>query len=160
MAGSHVRTGNALLSRIASVDFTRLEPSLRPARLSQGQVLCEAGDVLTEVWFPTSAIVSTCASTSDGGSIEVGTTGPEGAFGVATVLGRHVSLHRGVVLLPGDAVRLEVEEFRRWCKALPELNECVMSYLHALLSQATQAAACSRFHTAEQRLARLEVHPR
>jgi CRP-like cAMP-binding protein len=154
MARSHVPTGNALLSRISQVEFTRLEPLLRPVRLSQGQVLSDAGDVITDVWFPTSAIVSMCASTSDGGSIEVGTIGPEGVVGAAAVLGRRVSLHRNVVLLSGLALRLEVAEFRRWCKAFPELNECVLWYLNALLSQATQAAACSRFHTAEQRLAR------
>jgi CRP-like cAMP-binding protein len=109
---------------------------------------------MADVWFPTSTVVSMCASISDGGSIEVGTIGAEGAVGVAAVLARRVTLHRNVVLLPGDALRLDVEEFRRWCKASPELNECVLSYIHALLSQATQAVACSRFHTAEQRLAR------
>ncbi len=127
---------------------------LRQVRLTHGQVLWEAGDVMMDVWFPTSAIVSMCAATSDGGSIEVGAIGPEGAVGAAAALGRRVTPHRNVVLLGGDALRLEVEEFRRWCKALPELNECVLSYVHAMLSQATQAAACSRFHTAEQRLAR------
>jgi CRP-like cAMP-binding protein len=154
MAGSTGRTGNALLSRIPQSDYCRLEPLLRPARLTQGQVLWDAGDVIIDVWFPTSAIVSICAGTSDGGSIEVGTIGPEGAVGAPAALGRRVTPHRNVVLLPGDALRLEVEEFRRWCKTSPELNECVLSYLHAMLSQATQAAACSRFHTAEQRLAR------
>jgi CRP-like cAMP-binding protein len=109
---------------------------------------------MVDVWFPTSAIVSMCAAISDGGSIEVGTIGPEGAAGAAAVLGRRLTLHRNVVLLAGDALRLEVEEFRRWCKASAELNDCVLSYLHALLSQAIQAAACSRFHTAEQRLSR------
>jgi CRP-like cAMP-binding protein len=109
---------------------------------------------MVDVWFPTSAIVSMCAAISDGGSIEVGTIGPEGAVGAAAALGRRLTLHRNVVLLSGDALRLDVDEFRRWCKASPELNECVLSYLHALLSQATQAVACSRFHTAEQRLAR------
>jgi CRP-like cAMP-binding protein len=109
---------------------------------------------MADVWFPTSTVVSMCASISDGGSIEVGTIGAEGAVGVAAVLARRATLHRNVVLLPGDALRLDVEEFRRWCKASPELNECVLSYIHALLSQATQAVACSRFHTAEQRLAR------
>jgi CRP-like cAMP-binding protein len=154
MAGPSIRAGNALLSRIPQCDFSRLEPSLRSARLSQGQVLWEAGDVMVDVWFPTSAIVSICAAISDGGSVEIGTIGPEGVVGAAAALGRRVTLHRNVVLLPGEALRLDVEEFRRWCKTSPELNECVLSYLHALLSQATQAAACSRFHTAEQRLAR------
>jgi CRP-like cAMP-binding protein len=154
MAGSHVQSANALLSRIPEVDFTRLEPLLRPTRLSQGQVLWDAGEPIVDVWFPTSAIVSMCAAISDGGSIEVGTIGPEGAVGAAAVLGRRATLHRNVVLLSGDALRLDAEEFRRWCKASPALNECVLSYLHAVLSQATQAAACSRFHTAEQRLAR------
>jgi CRP-like cAMP-binding protein len=154
MAGSLVPTGNALLARIPQGDFSRLEPLLRPARLSQGQVLWDAGDVMVDVWFPTSAIVSMCASISDGASVEVGTIGPEGVVGGPAALGRRVALHRSVVLLRGEALRLDVEEFRRWCKASPELNECVLSYLHAQLSQATQAAACSRFHTAEQRLAR------
>jgi CRP-like cAMP-binding protein len=152
--GPHVRRENALLSRIPSNDFPRLEPLLRPARLVQGQVLCETGDVLRDVWFPTSAMVSMCAATSDGGSVEVGTIGPEGAVGVCGVLGDHPSVHQAVVLMNGDALRMDVDEFRRWCKLSPELNECVLAYIQALLSQATQAAACSRFHSAEQRLAR------
>ena len=154
MAGTHVRAGNALLSRIPDTDCARLDPLLRPIRLVQGQVLSEAGDAMAHVWFPTSAIISLCAATSDGASIEVGTVGAEGMVGSSAVLGRRLTLHRSVVLFSGEALRLDVDEFRRRCQLSRELNECVLSYLHALLSQATQAVACSRFHTAEQRLAR------
>jgi CRP-like cAMP-binding protein len=59
-----------------------------------------------------------------------------------------------MVLLSGDALRLDAEEFRRGVKSSPELFECVLVYVHALLAQASQAVACSRFHDAEQRLAR------
>jgi CRP-like cAMP-binding protein len=153
MTGCHLRPANGLLSRLTPADFARLEPLLRPTHLLQGQMLLQAGDPIHDVWFPTSAVVS-CSAMTDRGSIEVGVAGPEGAVGAAVALGRLVSPHCTRVLLRGDALRLNAQEFRRWFKACPELHECVLSYIHAQLSQATQSVACSRFHDAEQRLAR------
>ena len=145
---------NGLLSRLTASDFARLEPLLRADRLQQGQVLFQAGDHINDVWFPTSAAVSLCSMTSDSGTIEVGVVGHEGAVGAGAALTSQPAPHSAMVLLAGDAFRLDAEEFRRAASDYPEFAECVLVYVHAMLAQATQAVACSRFHDAEQRLAR------
>lgn len=145
---------NGLLSRLTAADFARLEPLLRSERLQQGQVLYQAGDHIHDVWFPMSAVVSLCSVTADSGTIEVGLVGHEGVVGATVALASQAAPHCAMVLLSGDALRLDAGEFRRGVKTSPEFFDCVLVYVHAMLSQATQAVACSRFHDAEQRLAR------
>jgi len=145
---------NGLLSRLTTCDFGRLEPLLRPERIQQGQVLFQPGDPVHDVWFPTSSVVSLCAMTADSGTIEVGVVGHEGIIGASAALTSQPAAQCAMVLIAGEALRLDAEELRRLVKTSPGFFECVLLYVHASLSQATQAVACSRFHDAEKRLAR------
>lgn len=51
-------TGNHLLASLPPEPWQRWEPALEPVELALGQVLYEAGRVMSHVYFPTTAIVS------------------------------------------------------------------------------------------------------
>ena len=54
----------------------------------------------------------------------------------------------------GSALRLSAMRFRRELAHNPALQRAVNRYVHSLLQQITQTAACNRFHVVEARLAR------
>ena len=54
----------------------------------------------------------------------------------------------------GEALRLTAVRFRRALDGRPGLADAVKRYCYVLLRQVSQTAACTRFHTIEERLAR------
>jgi hypothetical protein len=54
----------------------------------------------------------------------------------------------------GLALRLSAPNFRRELRSLPQLRTALLRYFCVLLRQVAQMAACTRYHTVEQRLAR------
>src|SRR6266850_1973405 len=54
----------------------------------------------------------------------------------------------------GRELRLSAARFRRELAGSPALQRAVNGYIHALMEQITQTAACNRFHVVEARLAR------
>jgi hypothetical protein len=76
---------NRLLAAIPADVYARLGPHLEPASLALGEVIYEANDALTHVYFPTTAIVSLLYTMEDGASAEMGVVGCDGVVGIARV---------------------------------------------------------------------------
>ena len=90
----------------------------------------------------------------DSATLEVGLIGNEGMFGIPLVLGVDVSPMRAVVLGAGSALRMDAALFRRELARSDALLRAIDRYVVVQLSQLAQAAACTRFHVVEERLAR------
>jgi CRP-like cAMP-binding protein len=63
-------------------DFQRLAPHLQPVSIELSQVICEAGEALSQAYFITEGMVSLISSTTAGETVEVGMIGNEGMLGV------------------------------------------------------------------------------
>ena len=144
---------NYLLSALPDNDFQNLLQELQPVQLEVGQTVHEAGPV-SHAWFPASCVLSLQYVTSHGATIEVASIGDEGMAGVDAVMSDDHFQHPVVVRAAGIAYRLPVQtlitEFRR----CPTLQAVTLRYLHSLLAQVMQAAACNRHHSIEQQLCR------
>jgi len=103
---------NTLLAALPADVNARLEPHLESASLALGEVIYEANDALTHVYFPTSAIVSLLYTMEDGTSAEMGVVGCDGVVGIAVFMGGDTTPSRAIVQSAGDAMRLEVKYFR------------------------------------------------
>lgn len=66
---------NRLLQAIPPEDWARVEPKLEPVFLTLGRVVYEAGVPISDVYFPTSAIVSLLHVLLDGSSAEIAVVG-------------------------------------------------------------------------------------
>jgi CRP-like cAMP-binding protein len=153
---------NSLLAAVPRKSYQRLLARLEPVTLNFGEVLYEPGDTIRHVYFPNASLVSLLTLADGHLALEVGLIGRDGMVGVPLALGHTVSSVRALVQGAGTALRMTAAHFRKeFALSLP-LQQELYRYVHALMAQISQTAACNRFHVVEARLARwlLMTHDR
>jgi CRP-like cAMP-binding protein len=145
---------NALLAALPEAERARWLPQLESVEWPLGAVLYEAGNRLTHVYFPTTAIVSLICVMDNGATTEIAMVGNEGLVGVSLFMGGESTTSRAVVQSAGLGYRLTanqvMEEFNR---AGPVMN-LLLRYTQALITQMAQTAVCNRHHSLDQQLCR------
>src|SRR6202165_1151843 len=142
---------NNILAALPRRSYLRLLPSLTPVDLVFGDVLYEAGTPIRDVYFPSQSLVSLLTIVEGHLAIEVGLVGREGMVGIALALGVDVSPVRALVQGAGPALRMGRGKFLSALRSSPPLQRALNTYIHALMGQITQTAACNRFHVVEAR---------
>ena len=145
---------NILLASLPRKEYLKLLPGLTPVTLEFGAVLFEPGDRMGDVYFPSGCLVSLLRLVESHQALEVGMVGQEGMVGVPLALGVDVSEVRALVQGGGPALRMSGAKFRSALRRSPALLRAVNAYIHVLLGQISQTAACNRFHVVNARLAR------
>lgn len=147
-------TSNRILNALTRSEYERLTPHLEPVKLWLGEVLYHPEEPVTHVYFPNRGTVSIVSTFEDGGSVEVGMVGNEGMFGVCIFLGSVTTPLEVVVQLPGDGFRMRAEVLRKEFQKGGQLQDILLRYTQAFITQIAQAAACNRAHRMEERLAK------
>jgi CRP-like cAMP-binding protein len=145
---------NSLLAALPRKSYLRLLPALTPVTLAFGDVLYEPGKAIREVYFPGECLVSLLTLVEGHRALEVGLVGREGMVGLPLALGFSVSPVRALVQGGGTALRMSAPRFRTEFGRSPPLQRELYRYVHAMMAQISQTAACNRFHVVEARLAR------
>lgn len=117
-------------------------------------VLAEAGDPVTQVYFPHSGIISLVVNLAGGEMIEAAMVGRDSAFGGAAALDGNVSLNKAIVQLPGTASVFDVACLRTLADQNVSFRKTLMRHEQFLSIQAQQNAACNIAHPVEARLSR------
>ena len=152
--GHHTnQLGNRLLEALPLKDRERLLPQLTPISLSMKTVLFDPGQTISAVHFPLDGVISLVTSLQDGAIVEVATVGNEGLVGVPLVHGGSLAV-RAISQVPGQTLRMDAETFGTEYERPGAFRELVENYLQALFGQISQAAACNRLHSNEERLSR------
>ena len=145
---------NFLLNAMPQEVVERLCPDLERIQMPTGQVLCEPGVPMRDVYFPATSIVSMSYLMESGSSAEIALIGREGMVGVPLLLGTATSTVHASVQSAGFGFRLPgrclIEEFERG----GELMDVLLRYTGFLIGQMEQTAACNRHGTLDQRLCR------
>jgi CRP-like cAMP-binding protein len=145
---------NSLLAALPRKAYQRLLPGLAAVELIFGEVLYEPGKPIREVYFPDGSLVSLLTVVEGHLALEVGLVGREGMVGFPLALGASVSPVRALVQGGGPALKMGAARFRAELRASPPLQRELHLYIHAMMAQISQTAACNRFHMVEARLAR------
>lgn len=123
--------------------------------LDTPQQIYEAGRPIREVYFPIDAVLSVVTQMRDGGSIEVGTVGREGVSAIPLLLGATTSANESYCQVPGRAVVISSDHFRRLLGAGDEQLRGVLDrFLQAYVNMLGQLAACNGMHSIYERCAR------
>jgi CRP-like cAMP-binding protein len=153
---------NALLGSLAKKEYQRILTLMEETPLNLGKTIYQSGDLINDVYFPNSGIVSLLAGDAERATLEVGLVGREGMVGLAVFMGVGTSRNHAVVQGEGIALKMKAATLRKECNNGSPLARVIRRYTHSLLTQITQSAVCNQFHSIEARLARwlLMTHDR
>lgn len=150
-----VPTANKLLASLERADLNRLIPHLESIDLKSSVPLHEIGTPVTHVFFPLDFMASMVVRMADGDEIESGTIGNEGIVGVPALMDGDTPFVETFVQIPGHALRLPIDRFRRELARNGELADAVSGYTRNLLRLIVQSSACNLAHSLPQRCARM-----
>lgn len=145
---------NRLLARLPGPLGRRFIASCDLVDLDMSQVLSEEGVRVKHVYFPLDSFISLITALNEDEKLEVGIVGDEGMLGTSLILGVATSSQHALVQGAGKALRMRATVFNRFYLQSAELREAMGRYLHVVMSQLAQTAACTRYHVVEARLAR------
>ncbi len=145
---------NFILDLLPQFEYESLHPHLVEVELSQSNILIEKGEPITNVYFPTTCILSWTNLTETGEVVEVGVTGNEGLSGTILLLGETIAPWQTEVQMAGRALKLPAAAFRAALDRSITLRQSTAAFIYFKMVQLNQAAVCNRFHSAEERLCR------
>jgi len=154
MSLAHNPNQNHLLAALPAAEFERLAAHLELVPLQLGEVLYEPDTQLQHAYFPTTAIVSLHYVMASGASAETAGVGNEGVVGIALFMGGETTPSSAVVQTAGHAYRLAARLMKQEFNRGGSMQQLMLRYTQALLTQMAQTAACNRHHTVEQQLCR------
>ena len=145
---------NSLLASLSEIDAAAIRPHLKTMDLENEQVLFEAGEAITDIYFPTGAIVSLVVDLSSGEAIEAAMIGKDGVVGAFAALGGNTAVNRAIVQLAGPALTCKLSVLKSATLQSPSLLSTLFRHEQAVYAQASQSAACVAAHNVEARLCR------
>jgi CRP-like cAMP-binding protein len=151
---------NALLARLDKQSVDHIRVHLRVAELHHGDVLAETHEVVQQVYFPHSGIISCVVVLKDGSAIETGMIGHDGQYGAGPALDDKLSFNRVIIQVPGTASVIDADHLREAVVAIPSLRKIVMAYEEFFLAHVQQTAACNAVHDVQHRMCKwlLRMH--
>jgi CRP-like cAMP-binding protein len=154
MPSPHSPNQNRLLAALPEAEFKRLSPDLELVPMALGKMLYEPGGQLQNAYFPTTAVVSLHYVLKSGASAESAGVGNEGVVGVSLFMGGNTTSSSAVVQIAGHAYRLEARLLKEEFNRAGLMQQLLLRYTQALLTQMSQTAACNRHHSVEQQMCR------
>lgn len=143
---------NAILTRVSLQDLAAIGEFLEPVILRERMVLQEPRRSPDYVYFIESGLVS-LRIVAAGAILETAVIGHRGAVGASLLVGGHLSTHQSVVIFPGSAHRIRVEDLRCVMHEHPEIRDQLAGYVQALSMHCAHAGLCGVRHDREKRLA-------
>ena len=144
---------NRLLAALSAEESERLAPHLETVSLDLSEILFRPDEQIQHVYFPLNSVVSLLTDLEDGTGMEVGLVGREGMVGVSAFLGGNET-KVATVQQQGASLRLRAEKLREEFRLGGALQDALLRYTHALMSQISQSVVCNARHQVEGRMAR------
>jgi len=145
---------NRLLEVLPRLQTRQMLDQCEGVELKIGEVLYQPDARIRHVYFPTNSFISLMIPVDGTSNLEVVLVGNEGMLGTPLILGVNTSPLRAIVQGKGLAWRMTGIAFSRELGRSEALRRGLHRYLQVRMCQLAQAAACTRFHLVEQRLAR------
>ena len=99
-----VSVRNRIFLALPAPDRARLLAQTQPVTLQVGDVVRETGARAEQIYFPTSAVISSLYTMEDGMTVELGLVGNDGVLGLPVFLGGESAPTRDVAVVSGEAL--------------------------------------------------------
>lgn len=143
---------NRLLRSLPKEQLERLLPYMHVEKLSQSEIIYEAGDTIHDLYFPNTGVISLLSIGADGTAIEIGMVGNEGIVGAPFALRVDTMPYEAMVQTSSEVIKIKSDVIKSELKRHDALENLLLRYAYVLLTQVSQAVVCNRFHTIEKRL--------
>jgi len=143
---------NDLLASLPAADFAPLAAALERVPLRLGDMIYVPGEPLTHLVFPSTAVVSLHYVMASGSTAETAGVGHEGVVGIAMFMGGGTTSSSAVVHTSGHGFRLPRALLMEQFASGGALQQTLLRYTQALITQIAQTAACYLHHNVEQQL--------
>ncbi|MDP3802693.1 Crp/Fnr family transcriptional regulator [Brevundimonas sp.] len=150
------------IAALDPADRKRIEPHLNERPFTQGQMLYDAGEAVSEIWFPMSGVVSLMTILDDDRMIETAAIGREGLVGVTCGPSNARAASRAIAQIEGVSACCPSDVFAEALGESEGMRAALARFTESLFAQVQQAAACNAQHRLDERLARwlLTIHDR
>lgn len=145
---------NQLLAALSPEELERISPHLVKLNVPVGHVLFNPGDIIRDVYFPTTAIISMMNAMNDGTKVEVAAIGHEGMIGIRMFFDDDEAYAHAICQAPGQVLKMDAQAFWMIVRERAGMRHIVHHYVHAFLFEVFQSAACNMVHSVRQRFAR------
>jgi CRP-like cAMP-binding protein len=158
----HIRGSNLWITRLPVDDQQAIISRARPKKLSLGEVLCEQGAWLTNIYLIDAGIVSSVIPLADGRSVEAYMVGNEGLIGTEASFLPARSINRLTVQASGSARAIDAGIFQAIAAERPAIRAAIADFEWSLKAELEQSTACNAVHSADRRFAKwlLRCHDR
>ncbi len=143
-----------LLANLSPKYRAYLISRMRPVSFGARESLYEPDMTPKFGHFITSGVASIVASMANGATAEVAIWGKEGLVESFHLLGGARVPTRCFIQVDGTALRIPYKELQKEFRESEEFRDCVLQCVQSQGFILGQLAACSRLHSAEERLAR------
>lgn len=153
---------NVLLATLSDAGRAGLLKAAERVEHSVGTVVTAPEQLIEQVYFPETALVSLLCVLPDHSAVETAVVGREGMAPIAAFHGVDRTPEQGVVQVAGTLLRVDADVFRRLLPEEPKFVAALHRFSQALYTFAAQSSACNRMHSVAQRCARwlLATHDR
>jgi CRP-like cAMP-binding protein len=105
-------------------------------------------------------VISLVVKLARGEHVQIAMVGRDSIFGAFSALGDAIALNSAVVLVPGVASTIDLDQLRAAADHSVTLRTALARHGLAVYAQIQQTAGCNASHTVESRLARCLLHTR
>lgn len=121
-------------------------------------VLIEAGETLRRAYFPHRGVISLVVKLAKGEHVQVAMIGRGSLLGSLSTMGDACALNTAVVLVPGSASVMDIDQLRAAADQSRTLRTQLTRHALAIYTQVQQTAGCNAAHPVESRFSRCLLH--
>ena len=144
---------NLVLRELARKGFSDFIARLETSRLSPRFTISRARGEVKFTYFPLSGMISVMGLLGKK-TVELGVIGAEGITGTAAFFGGNRLPFESYVQVPGQALRVDHQEFRAELETDRSFREAMLPFVHNYIFQMTECATANACCSIKQRLTR------
>jgi CRP-like cAMP-binding protein len=145
---------NHFLASLSAEDRNLLQPHLKPLQLPQGATLYRADDIIPNVYFPYTGVISMIVGVSSGQFVEAGMLGRNSVIGAGAALDGPDALSTAIAQVESSGMEIAADVIKGLARKSEPLRSALVHHERALSAQTQQVAACNALHELEERLSR------
>jgi hypothetical protein len=125
---------NRILNALPQNIFAAMAPHLRNETLAFGDIISEPGEPVRNVYFPFTGVISLVVEMQVGAMIETAMVGRDGVANGTSALDSKIALHKGIVQVAGDAMKINPDVLRKLAHEFDPLQSLLIRHEQVLLA--------------------------